>query len=57
MLVLRVAGQKAREASQGGSLEVTGNFLVNFIILIGLKGQSHENVGELRVWEGSLGPN
>jgi hypothetical protein len=22
-----------------------------------LKGQSHENVGEVRVWEGSLGPN
>jgi hypothetical protein len=22
-----------------------------------LKGQSHEKVGELRVWRGSLGPN
>jgi hypothetical protein len=26
-------------------------------ILSFLKGQSHEKVGELRVWRGSLGPN
>jgi hypothetical protein len=24
---------------------------------MGLKGQSHEKVGELRVWGGSIGPN
>jgi hypothetical protein len=27
------------------------------ILLAFLKGQSHEKVDEIRVWEGSIGPN
>jgi hypothetical protein len=31
--------------------------VVAFYCDVKLKGQSHEKVGELRVWRGSLGPN
>jgi hypothetical protein len=34
------------------------DMLFNFLLWeVLLKGQSHEKVGELRVWGGSLGPN
>jgi hypothetical protein len=49
---------RTRRPSQINIFLLHKNFhMLNMFSTVVLKGQSHEKVGELRVWRGSLGPN